>query len=322
MASWTEETGLSRKEQENARRRLRNASLLTEKLRGVPATLHFHVDLDAVNQRLQNLDAESVDVSEIGQSRSPKRGKPVCQKGANQFAPKERTDSHPRNKPDCTKGANQFAPKGQTTPYNPETTSEITTETTTTTPPNAEPAAAPKPDTGGGGGELIFDFNLTNLSPEEQQRAQSILHRLSPELAQQVLDEWNHAHACHSIKQSRWGWLRKVADIARSGQFIPSADLAEQRRVQHQRPAPAFGDPPSRRQHSAVWQAQRELIHSLFPDGEYSRYIAPLRGQEQDGILWLEAPNQMVAAWVAVRLPRIAEALQPHSVLPVQIRVG
>ena len=73
---------------------------------------------------------------------------------------------------------------------------------------------------------------------------------------------------------------------------------------------------------SPVWQAQRDRIHSLFPEEECSRYIAPLRGQEQDGILWLEAPNQMVAAWVAGRLPHIIETLQPYTDLPVQIRVG
>ena len=126
----------------------------------------------------------------------------------------------------------------------PETITEITAETTT--PLNAEPAAAPEPDRGGG--ELIFDFKLTPLSAEERERARETLHGLSPDLAQQVLDEWNHAHACQSIRQSRWGWLRKVADIARSGQFTPSADLAEQRRAQQQRPAAVSGDPPSRRQ--------------------------------------------------------------------------
>ena len=138
-----------------------------------------------------------------------------------------------------------------------------------------------------------------------------------------MLDEWNHAHACNSIKQSRWGWLRKVADTARSGQFIPSADLAEQRRAQQRRQAQsAPGDSPSLRQHSVVWHEQRELIRSLFPEREYSCYIAPLRGQEEDGILWLEAPNQIVAAWATMRLPRIVEALQPYTALPVKIRIA
>ena len=83
MENWTEETGLSRREQENARRRLRNAGLLTEELRGVPATLHFHVDLDTVNRRLQCLDAEPMDVSETGQSSLHQTYKPVCTKQPN-----------------------------------------------------------------------------------------------------------------------------------------------------------------------------------------------------------------------------------------------
>ena len=151
--------------------------------RGVPATLHFHVDLDTVNRRLQSLDAEPIDVSETGQSSLHQTGKLDCTKGANQFAPNGQTRLHQRDKLDCTKRANQFAPFGQSTQYDPETTTEITSETTTTTPPNAEPAAAPEPDTGGGGGELIFDFNLTPLSAEERERAQGVLHGLSPELA-------------------------------------------------------------------------------------------------------------------------------------------
>lgn len=71
--------------------------------------------------------------------------------------------------------------------------------------------------------DLIFDFSLATLTPEERERAFKTLEGLSSEMAQQVLDEWNHAHACGSIKQSKWGWLRKVAETARSGQFIPSA---------------------------------------------------------------------------------------------------
>ena len=300
MEDWTKEIGLSRKEQENARRRLRDAGLLTEELRGIPATLHFQVDFGAVNRRLQSLGAEPVDVTGKGQTSLPQTGNPVC-----------------------TKGTNKIAPNGQTTQYDPETTTEITTETTTTTPQVAEPAAASRPDSGGCGGELLFDFSLTQLSAEERERASETLHGLSPELAQQVLDEWNHAHACNSIKQSRWGWLRKVADTARSGQFIPSADLAEQRRAQQRRQAQsAPGDSPSLRQHSVVWHEQRELIRSLFPEREYSCYIAPLRGQEEDGILWLEAPNQIVAAWATMRLPRIVEALQPYTALPVKIRIA
>ena len=99
IEDWTEETGLSRREQENARRRLRNASLLAEDLRGIPAKLYFQVDLGTVYQRLQSL-----------------REVPA------QFAPKRQTGLHQSAKLDCTKPPNKFAPNRQTTPYDPETT--------------------------------------------------------------------------------------------------------------------------------------------------------------------------------------------------------
>lgn len=51
-AEWQRETGLSRHEQESARRTLVAAGLLLEKRRGMPALLHFRVDLDRLATRL------------------------------------------------------------------------------------------------------------------------------------------------------------------------------------------------------------------------------------------------------------------------------
>jgi len=45
---WTEETGLSRSEQETARRILKEKKILQEKLKSVPATLHYRIDRDRV----------------------------------------------------------------------------------------------------------------------------------------------------------------------------------------------------------------------------------------------------------------------------------
>ena len=59
-----------------------------------------------------------------------------------------------------------------------------------------------------------------------------------------------------------------------------------------------------------------------MPEADFNVYIAPLRGREDTQTLWLEAPNSMVAAWVAGRLPHIIETLQPYTDLPVQLRVG
>lgn len=51
-AEWQRETGLSRHEQESARRALVVAGLIQEARRGMPARLHFRVDLDRLAARL------------------------------------------------------------------------------------------------------------------------------------------------------------------------------------------------------------------------------------------------------------------------------
>ena len=50
---WTQETGLSRWEQETARRALRRSGLLEERRAGMPAKLWFRVRADAVWRALQ-----------------------------------------------------------------------------------------------------------------------------------------------------------------------------------------------------------------------------------------------------------------------------
>ena len=51
-AEWQRETGLSRREQDSARRRLRALGLLTERRRGMPAKRWFRLDLAALGQHL------------------------------------------------------------------------------------------------------------------------------------------------------------------------------------------------------------------------------------------------------------------------------
>ena len=88
---WTEETGLSRREIEGARKRLVAKGVLEEKLKGIPATLHYRLNLD----RLYELTEEWT----------------AC-------------------KLDCTKRANLIAPNVQTKiAPNVQTISESTTET-------------------------------------------------------------------------------------------------------------------------------------------------------------------------------------------------
>ncbi len=57
QADWEEETGMSRYEQESARKTLRNLGILTEKRIGVPAKLYFCINTDALNSLLLNPDS-------------------------------------------------------------------------------------------------------------------------------------------------------------------------------------------------------------------------------------------------------------------------
>lgn len=50
---WAAETGMSRSEQETARKALVSLGILQESLRGVPATLHYKVNLEKLSELLQ-----------------------------------------------------------------------------------------------------------------------------------------------------------------------------------------------------------------------------------------------------------------------------
>jgi len=52
QAEITEETGLSRYEQETVRRNLKKRGILEEDLRGIPATLHYRLDLDKLTEAI------------------------------------------------------------------------------------------------------------------------------------------------------------------------------------------------------------------------------------------------------------------------------
>ena len=311
---WFEETGMARREQEGARRKLRKLRLLQEERRGVPAQLWYRLDEARLLEALEALkNGQADDPLAVGakppfqlvQNRPTGRAKSAQQVGTK--APSKLVQNAPASKED------------------PETTTEIKAETTTTTPDPSctdSPPIAQSESGGCGGFDLIFDFSLATLTPEQRERAFKTLEGLSSEMAQQVLDEWNHAHACGSIKQSKWGWLRKVAETARSGQFIPSAELADRRQAQAQAPMSEAREQPAQRKASPVWRQQREQLRNQLPDTDYGVYIAPLRGREDMEGLWLEAPNRTVAEWVSGNLPLIEETLRPHTDLPIRVCIG
>ncbi|MDU6388656.1 MAG: replication protein [Pantoea sp.] len=110
------ETGLSREEQETARRRLISAGVLEEARRGVPAKLFFRVKADRLEALL--LKSEEKPQSSMRESRNQESGDP-----ANKNADMPQASLRESHSPACGKAAIIHTVDYQ------ETTTEITTET-------------------------------------------------------------------------------------------------------------------------------------------------------------------------------------------------
>jgi hypothetical protein len=200
---------------------------------------------------------------------------------------------------------------------------EITSELSKTTPPTP-----PEPDRvgRGGGGALIFDFYLANFPEDSQKRAEQMLWGLEPNLAQQVLDEWNVARSGGKVREP-WAWLRTVGEQARRGAFIPTNELRERRlaaavREAIRASAGEVAPAAAQRRPSAVWRQCQVWLQGKVESLDFNRYITTLRGREDGQALWLEAPNRFVAAWVGQRLGMIEEFIRPHAPLEVRVCVG
>jgi hypothetical protein len=60
QAEWEAETGLTRREQETARRKLRERGIVEEKLAGLPAQLHYRLDVERLTELLAERSGEAV----------------------------------------------------------------------------------------------------------------------------------------------------------------------------------------------------------------------------------------------------------------------
>lgn len=154
---WIEETGMSRREQEGARKRLKELVILHEQLRGVPATLWYRVD------EIRLLELLAKPAEKAASDPVPVGTKPPNWMGENVPTRRAKTAQLDGTKPPNMLA--RFAPTFKGT----ETTTETTTEITTTTPnPSSSHArsAEPEPARGGGGGD-----SAQNPNPERQEPA-------------------------------------------------------------------------------------------------------------------------------------------------------
>ncbi len=72
QADWEDETGLTRREQETARRKLIAAGVLQEERRGVPAKLFFRVDRDALSAAL-GVQTSMAESANLGSTKEPRQ---------------------------------------------------------------------------------------------------------------------------------------------------------------------------------------------------------------------------------------------------------
>ena len=84
IEQWEEETGLTRREQESARKALRKFAFWKEALRGVPARMHYSVDITALSEELMRISTNQAQVEKPNKITSlHKSAKLVCTKAPN-----------------------------------------------------------------------------------------------------------------------------------------------------------------------------------------------------------------------------------------------
>ncbi len=231
MEEWQEETGLSRSEQESARRTLRQIGVLEEQKKGIPAKVYYRINFDVFMESLEKatgslescapecLSLESLDVDlqqagnvnlqetkdanlqQTGKANLPEIQQPCLQETRNLVRGKS-----------ATLCAENLQP-------NTETTTEITTETTTHTGDVIKSTGAEsKP------GVCVVDLIFPKaISDQEKVALTKILNGCNA--AQSILDEIEGAIAnktCKSVLP--FGLSLHKAWI--KGTFAPSLGVA------------------------------------------------------------------------------------------------
>ena len=187
---WREETGMSRWEQEEARKRLRRVGVLREERRGIPARLWYRVDEGQLWALLTKTDPPT----------EPDAGPEGLDPAANQMEGKPPTGRLEASPPDGGKTANwSVSPPPTIT----ETTAETTAETTTTTPnPSAskENAATTEPACGGGRGDEDQNLKFQDSDQELVTLATTEQNPVSQEEIQTVVTPEKH---CETVSESQ-----------------------------------------------------------------------------------------------------------------------
>jgi len=264
-ARWSEEIGLTRREQETARRDLGRAGVWEEALRGIPPSLVARVRLDC----LLSLLIDGSPAAAFGADREARQG--------------------------CVDTAGSLAQKGESSLWHPHivvspktpslihpirhhcvdecATSHIEHSTCgSVQQPQSTSRAANLPGLTGGG-DLIFPDRML---PEECAAARLLL-RQSAEQAQVLLDELAGRLQTNGVRSSPLAYLRGLINRAAAGSFVPelapriaaerrqrqvAAEQRREREAEEQRLEAERATP----EYQARARAQRERLSRLLVD--------------------------------------------------------
>lgn len=223
-AQWTEETGLTRREQETARRELTRAGLWVETLSGIPPRLVVRIRLDCLLALL------------AGVERASRHGVPVPSTPDGGF-PADRLppngesrlrESHLLVSPKAPKQFHQIRHHSSAESAN----LHIQGSTSGSVQPLHAGHPRPRQDGARSGGDLIFPESLL---PEERVAALLLVQRCADQ-AQALLDELGARLQAKAVHTSPIAYLRGLVRRAIAGQFVPELGLriAAARRRHHE----------------------------------------------------------------------------------------
>lgn len=195
QAEWTEETGMTRREQETARKKLVSKGYVEEVRRGVPCKTYYRLNREALESAL-------VQVAQKRHSSMADSAIQECTK-----APPSMAESA---KLDCTKAPNSDGGKRQTiTEITTETTAESTPETTQVAP-GASPAASD--------GEYLGADEPETPKAEPAESADALLKRIPADMPgtrdpnAKTFKAWANYACAYRARYRTWTvWNQKTA---------------------------------------------------------------------------------------------------------------
>ncbi len=215
---WTQDIGLSRREQETARRCLEHLGIWEEAISGIPPRVFARIRLACLLAKL----AERTSSNPGFAHRSIGSRAPVCGVPTSRFAQNGDAGLREPDILDSPKAPNEIR-QNRHHSFDESATLHITSSTKDLVQPllqgdrclDSSQAFVP------GGGDLIFP---EGLGPEEQSAASALVLRC-PLLAQELLDELTARMRSNAIQTSPIAYLRGMVKRAEVGAFIPELGL-------------------------------------------------------------------------------------------------